>query len=88
MVIIDYLQLIDIAKQENREQAISMVTKILKTMANELDVVIILLIQFHRQEGTRTNRRQTMFDLEGSGDIEQDFDKVILTWMPNLKNGC
>ncbi|MBN2286936.1 MAG: replicative DNA helicase [Tissierellales bacterium] len=85
MVIIDYLQLIDTTKQENREQAISMVTKNLKAMAKELGIVVILLSQFHRHEGTRTNRKPTMFDLKGSGAIEQDADKIILTWLPNLK---
>jgi len=85
MVVIDYLQLMDMGKEESREQAISMVTKKLKSMAKELNIVVILISQFHRHEGSRYNKRPTMYDFKGSGAIEQDADKVILVWQPNLK---
>ena len=85
MIIIDYLQLMDIQKAETREQGIANTSRLLKALAKELHIVVIELSQFHQHEGTRTNRKPCMADLKGSGAIGHDADKVILTWFPNIK---
>ncbi|MBU2685809.1 MAG: replicative DNA helicase [Gammaproteobacteria bacterium] len=85
MIIVDYLQLMETEKVDTQEQSISYITRNLKKLAKELNIIVILVSQFHRHEGTRFNRKPSMSDLKGSGAIEQDADKIILTWLPNLR---
>jgi len=84
-VIVDYLQLMDLGKTDSKEEGISNTTCGLKCLAKELNIPIILLSQFRRHEGTRFNKKPSMSDLKGSGAIEQDADKVLLPWLPNLR---
>lgn len=79
---IDYLQLMQMPKAESDVKALGMITTGLKNLARELGIVIILLSQFSRQEKFNTNPRVSF--LKGSSCIEQDSDKIIFTWMPNL----
>ena len=79
IVFIDYLQLIDSEKRlENRNQDISKITRTLKLMAKELDIILILLSQLSRASDQRNDHRPMLADLRESGSIEQDSDVVML----------
>ena len=75
-VFIDYLQLIDGAKGENKEDKISVITRTLKLLAKELKKPIVLLSQLTK-DVLKDNRKPTLGDLRGSGAIGQDADVVI-----------
>jgi replicative DNA helicase len=86
LVAIDYLGLIrdcEAARGETKAAAIGRVTKALKSLAMELDCVILLLAQLNRQSVTDGNREPRLSDLRDSGDIEQDADRVIFIHRPD-----
>lgn len=80
--IIDYVQIMDIEQSRNqtRDQAIGIVTRALKGLANELDIPIILLSQLGRITDTHPFGRPLLGDLRESGNIENDADTVILLY--------
>lgn len=87
LVIIDYLQLMDLGGRiENRQQEISKLSRMLKLMAMELDVPVILLSQLNRAADSRSDHRPMLADLRESGSIEQDADMVILLYRDEYYN--
>lgn len=81
LVVIDYLQLMALAKQtENRAQDLGDTTRALKALAKELHCPIVLLSQLSRKVEERRDRRPILSDLRDSGAIEQDADVVILMY--------
>ncbi len=81
LIIIDYLQLItgsgSVRNQENRQNEISEISRMLKTLARELDIPVLCLSQLSRKVEERTGHRPMMSDLRESGSIEQDADIVM-----------
>ena len=83
LVVIDYLQLMTSAggkgySGENRQQAVSDISRMLKIMAKELQVPVLCLSQLSRANEKREDKRPMLSDLRESGAIEQDADIVIL----------
>lgn len=80
-LIIDYLQLLSGSGTsrtlENRQNEISEISRMLKTLARELNIPILCLSQLSRKVEERQGHRPMMSDLRESGSIEQDADLVL-----------
>ena len=85
LVVIDYLQLMTSAggkgySGENRQQAVSDISRMLKIMAKELQVPVLCLSQLSRANEKREDKRPMLSDLRESGAIEQDADIVMFLY--------
>jgi replicative DNA helicase len=80
-LVIDYLQLISGSgnnrSQESRQIEISEISRLLKTLARELNIPILCLSQLSRKVEERESKRPMLSDLRESGSIEQDSDLVM-----------
>lgn len=77
LVIIDYMQLINLGeKKENRQQEVSELSRRMKLFAKELNVPFVVLSQLSRGAEQRKEEPQ-LSDLRESGSIEQDADMVF-----------
>ncbi len=80
-LVIDYLQLItgsnSFKAQENRQNEISEISRLLKNLARELNIPVLCLSQLSRKVEERQGHRPMMSDLRESGSIEQDADIVM-----------
>lgn len=74
-VIVDYIQLLSDHKAKDAFERISNVSMGLKKIAKDFKVPVIALSQLTKEA---TNRKITMADLRGSGQIAQDADKIVL----------
>ena len=91
LVVIDYLQLMTSAggksyAGENRQQAVSDISRMLKIMAKELQVPVLCLSQLSRANEKRDNKRPMLSDLRESGAIEQDADIVMFLYRDDYYN--
>ena len=85
LVVVDYLQLMQSAgnnngrslANENRQQVVSDISRMMKVTAKELRVPLICMSQLRRPSETRADKRPTLSELRESGSIEQDADAVI-----------
>ncbi len=80
-LMIDYLQLIsgsgNSRAQENRQNEISEISRMMKNLARELNIPVLCLAQLSRKVEERQGHRPMMSDLRESGSIEQDSDVVM-----------
>lgn len=81
LIVIDYLQRMSTTRRFNNDtQALSHMTRGLKTLAKECACPVVLLSQLNRALEGRDNKRPTLADLRGSGSIEEDADVVIFVY--------
>lgn len=87
VVIIDYLQLIEISDKTNsREQEIAKISRELKKLAKKLEITIVALSQLSRAPEQRTDHRPVLSDLRESGSIEQDADVIFMLYRDEYYN--
>ncbi|MFH0910986.1 MAG: replicative DNA helicase [Planctomycetota bacterium] len=89
LVIVDYLQLMQgpgRAREPNRQQEISEISRGLKAIARELDIPVVALSQLNRAVEGRADHKPILSDLRESGAIEQDADVVLLLHRPSYYN--
>jgi replicative DNA helicase len=78
LVIIDYLQLMQVGRADNRQQAVADLSRGLKLLAKDFNIAVVVLCQLNRGPEQRTEKKPQVSDLRESGAIEQDADIVIL----------
>jgi len=92
--VIDLLQLIKMpgSKLSERER-IDWITSELKILANKYKVTIFLVSHLHRKDdikmrtdGSIVQREPGLADLKGASGIEQNSDKVMMLWSPEVVN--
>lgn len=89
LLIIDYLQLIEVTDQaagENRTQQVSYISRSLKNLARELGCPVIALSQLSRSTEQRNPPVPILSDLRESGGIEQDSDIVLMLYREDMYN--
>ena len=86
LIVVDYLQLLQgsaSARDGNREQEISDLSRGMKALSKEFDCTVLTLSQLNRAVETRPSKRPLLSDLRESGSIEQDADAVLLVYRPD-----
>jgi replicative DNA helicase len=81
VVLADYIQLFPAGqgkRGETREAEVARVSRALKRLAMDLDVVVIAASQLNREFEQRKDGRPRLSDLRESGSLEQDADVVLL----------
>jgi replicative DNA helicase len=78
LVIIDYLQLMQVGRADNRQQAVADLSRGLKLLAKDFNITVVVLCQLNRGPEQRVEKKPQVSDLRESGAIEQDADIVIL----------
>jgi replicative DNA helicase len=78
LIMIDYLQLMSGAgKFGSRQEEVSSISRMLKSLAKELHVPVIALSQLSRATTNRSDHKPILSDIRDSGAIEQDADVVM-----------
>ncbi len=83
LLVVDYLQLMS-GPGDNRNSQIEEISRGLKALAKELDIVVLALSQLSRAAANRT--RPQLSDLRDSGAIEQDADVVLFVHRDEVDN--
>jgi replicative DNA helicase len=86
ILFIDYLQLIEpeSAKNRNREQEVSMISRGIKLLAMTLKIPVVILAQLNREAA---DKEPELYHLRESGSIEQDADVVLFLHRSKNENG-
>ena len=88
-IVVDYLQFLKLNLQNrnsNKTEATGEASKILKTLAKDLNVPVLVLSQLSRSLESRTDKHPQLSDLRDSGNLEQDADLVIFAYRDEVYN--
>lgn len=80
-IFVDYLQIVRPDNRAlDRHLQIGEMTKALKSLARELNIVVLAACQINREVEKRASTKPTLADLKESGSIEEDADGVIMIY--------
>ena len=79
-IIIDYLQMLNLGRADNRERQVAEASRSLKNLARQTDLTVFCLSQLSR---SKSDDPPTMSRLRDSGMLEADADKIFLLHRPN-----
>lgn len=82
VLFVDYLQLM-VTDNSNAVAQISDLTRFFKLLATTYDIAVVLLSQLNRTAGDEKPR---VWQMRGSGSIEQDADVILLLDSPSRRN--
>jgi replicative DNA helicase len=85
LVVVDYIQLIDVPRGVERRVAIGDLMYAMKRAANETGVTVIAIAQLDRGLDKSADKPR-LADLRESGDIEQNADSVLALWTSMDRN--
>ena len=82
LIVVDYLQLMSSGtkRSDTRQYEVAEISRIMKSVAVELDCPVIALSQLSRDTEKRNTKKPQLSDLRDSGAIEQDADTVLLLY--------
>lgn len=85
LVIVDYLGLLADQQKNNqsRNDLVGYITRTLKNMAKELDIVVVALSQLSRLNEHNKDKTPTLSSLRDSGNLEQDANTVLFIHRPD-----
>jgi replicative DNA helicase len=86
VLVVDYLQLLQLHDVETRQQGIADASRKLKLLAKELDIPVLVLSQLSRACESRPDKRPVLADLRDSGAIEQDADVALFLYREEVYN--
>jgi len=87
IIYIDHLQLVYSRRRfDSRNNELGYITNMLKSLAKDLNIVVVALSQLNRALENRPNpqKRPKLSDLRDSGNIEQDSDIVLFIYRPEV----
>lgn len=76
VVYLDYIQIL-VDRTDNQTNEIGRISRLFKSIANELNICTILLSQLNRGVESRDDKRPILSDLRQSGNLEEDADIVV-----------
>lgn len=77
LIVVDHMHIIG-RPRKNDVSELGEISAGLKSLSKRLSVPVVALAQLNRGNTQRTDKRPTMADLRGSGEIEQDADVILL----------
>lgn len=83
LVVVDYLQLLKLGREERHDLRIGAATKQLKIVAREFGCHVLALSQLNRSVENRAPPTPRLSDLRDSGSIEEHADNVLLLYRPS-----
>lgn len=81
LVVIDYAQIIR-GPGKSPQERIAAVSEGASDLAREEGCAVLLLAQLNRESTKREDKRPTLEDLRGAGELEQDADVVLMVHRP------
>ena len=85
MLAVDYAQLLSY-DHRNSSSSLGKISKELRALAKELDIVVILLVQLNNDYKTRQDKRPIPSDIAGSSEMYKDSDGVIFCYRDEVFN--
>jgi replicative DNA helicase len=84
-IFIDHFHMLEdrSTKYSTKEQEHSYCSAVIKDLAKELDIPLIVLAQLSRANENRSDKRPNLSDIRGSGSLEQDADIVQFIHRPD-----